>query len=448
MSFICSRRSAVAITSTVVKNTRAALAGLALILLLAGCSTVAAQRIAGVLSYARIYASKPKLLLGEVVSLVTKPARLQTIESKAVLEEIASGHLKGAFVRDVPFYAQTEYGCGPAALASVLTYLDVDVDLREITNRIVSPEIRGTRTSHMAIYPLTRGLWSEWHAGSADLLLERLSCGQPVICLLGAGGTGFAGHYVVVRACAAGRGVVCHNGCSPDVFMKWELFDAFWAASKRWMLTVCKPENARCPIPLAFKSELQQVLDSKEQWAKALKIYADILLKKANRLEEARLTYNKGIAHFAAGEPGKAQEAFSKALELEPNLPDAANALAYTWATLGKNLEEAEELARKALTAGARNTALYLDTLGFVLHRLGCNMEATRTLREAAAKAPPGDEELLAEIHYHLGLSSVSDPGTRREALGRAVQLDPEGQWGRRALALLGMEKGKAGKSP
>ena len=207
------------------------------------------------------------------------------------------------------------------------------------------------------------------------------------------------------------------------------------AASGRWMLTVSEPEDAKAPQRLLKK--LGDASDPDARWQSALEIYAEVLFEKARRLEKARLTYNKGIALFRGGEIEKARDEFSKALSLNPELTEAANSLAYTLAVLGEGLEEAEKMIRRVLAKSRANRALYLDTLGLVLHKQGRNEEARQVLGEAAKRCSKGDEKLLAEIYYHLGISSAPGSDSRRQALLRAIEFDPDGQWGRRAAALL-----------
>ncbi|MBI4950253.1 MAG: hypothetical protein HY955_08940, partial [Deltaproteobacteria bacterium] len=42
------------------------------------------------------------------------------IETRYIIDEIEANPGKGSFIRDVPFYPQDEYMCGPASLASLV----------------------------------------------------------------------------------------------------------------------------------------------------------------------------------------------------------------------------------------------------------------------------------------------------------------------------------------
>jgi len=86
-----------------------------------------------------------------------------------------------------------------------------------------------------------------------------------------------------------------------------------------------------------------------------------------------------------------------KVLTLNQEHVQAMNYLAYTYAELGTELPEAEELARKALKSKP-NDAYIKDTLGWILYKQGKLKEAVLTLENAHQMNP--EESVIAE---HLG---------------------------------------------
>ena len=99
--------------------------------------------------------------------------------------------------------------------------------------------------------------------------------------------------------------------------------------------------------------------------------------------------------------------------------------------------EGMDALVRKILEAKPDSLALYLDTLGFVLHRQGRDDHAAQVLRQALKEAPEEDRELLAEIWYHLGLVFSSDAKLRDKCLKKAVEYAPLSKPAREAAELL-----------
>ncbi len=423
---------------------------LALLAFAAGCGQTGAFRLAGAVSFARIYASDTRLLWGKLASVFTSPLTLRGAPARALLLDMQSGRAQGARVARVPFCLQGRQSCGAAALTSVLRYYDSPLELRDVAATVVIPALGGTLFIDMVGYPRTRGFWSEQHHGDTELLCRHLSAGRPVICLLGTGVPCTAGHYITVTACSPGRGIVCHNGYEPDHFISWREFDALWKANRCWMLVVCPPEKVDWEIASdpAERDEFGRLLHLRGGLAKALREYEAALEREADPREKARITHNVGLAQFALGKFDAARVSFEKVLELRPDFPEAANALALTCATLRVKLRKAEQLVRSALASDTANEALYLDTLGFVLHRQGRDKEARATLRKALEKTGSADGELLSDIYYHLALASASQPKALSTLLRKATESAPDSLSGKEAAALLESLKRNESKSP
>jgi Tfp pilus assembly protein PilF len=87
-----------------------------------------------------------------------------------------------------------------------------------------------------------------------------------------------------------------------------------------------------------------------------------------------------------------------RAREADPDDTQCNNDLGYLWADQGKNLDKAEKMIRKALADEPENGA-YLDSLGWVLFKLGKYQEAIGPLEQAVKKNTGGDSTLWD----HLG---------------------------------------------
>ena len=55
-------------------------------------------------------------------------------------------------IDDVPFYPQDDYQCGPASLASVISFWSDSVRPAEIAEEIFRKSVRGTVTIDMILY--------------------------------------------------------------------------------------------------------------------------------------------------------------------------------------------------------------------------------------------------------------------------------------------------------
>jgi tetratricopeptide (TPR) repeat protein len=99
-----------------------------------------------------------------------------------------------------------------------------------------------------------------------------------------------------------------------------------------------------------------------------------------------------------AGRMEESAQVLEEAQQRFPRSEQVWNDLGYTWADMGKNVDQAEEMIRKAVGISPRNAA-YLDSLGWVLYKQGRFAEAVAWL-ERAGRATGGDDPVLRD---HLG---------------------------------------------
>jgi Flp pilus assembly protein TadD len=96
-------------------------------------------------------------------------------------------------------------------------------------------------------------------------------------------------------------------------------------------------------------------------------------------------------------------------VEREPDDPTYLNALGFTLADAGKNLDEAEVYLRHAYRV-ASDEGFIVDSLGWLLHQRGNDEGAERLLQRALRQSPQD-----AEVLWHLG-EVVKARGKREDA--------------------------------
>jgi tetratricopeptide (TPR) repeat protein len=118
----------------------------------------------------------------------------------------------------------------------------------------------------------------------------------------------------------------------------------------------------------------------------------------------------------------EAETYFRKALELQPDFPEALNYLGYMWAERGENLKEAREMIEKAVKIEPTNSA-YLDSLGWVLFRLDLPGEALPLI----LKAIEHNDEPDATLYDHLGdiYAALKKTDKAREAWQKSLAIEP-----------------------
>lgn len=172
--------------------------------------------------------------------------------------------------------------------------------------------------------------------------------------------------------------------------------------------------------------ELKKLLDGKDdreihlaiaQSCEKGKNYAEMAasLDAAEKLSESKedketVLFMRGAMYERQKKYDAAEAEFRKVLSLNPANASALNYLGYMFADRNVRLNEAQELIQKALERDPENGA-YLDSLGWVLFRLGRFEEAEQMLRRAIARFPRD-----ATIHDHLG-DVYSRLGRLKEAI-------------------------------
>lgn len=173
------------------------------------------------------------------------------------------------------------------------------------------------------------------------------------------------------------------------------------------------------PDHAQFYALFASFLDDTKQWDRGVKMLSKAVSKFP---ENAQLYFFLGSMQDRVGKHQDTISSMRKVLEIEADHVQALNYLAYTYADKNLDLEEAESLARKALTLQPGDGYI-LDTLGWVLFKKGNVPEAIRTL-EAAYKAQP-KESIIAE---HLGDAYYMQqlPDKAKRMYQRAMEIETD----------------------
>ncbi len=186
--------------------------------------------------------------------------------------------------------------------------------------------------------------------------------------------------------------------------------------------------------------ELKKLVDARAERPEAALRLGDIL-RARSRFGEAVEAYDTGIGRIAKVEPrhwsaiysrgialertkawDRAENDFLAALELQPDQPYVLNYLAYSWVDRGLNLERSLAMLRKAVELRPEDGYI-VDSLGWVMYRMGRYEEATQQLERAVELRP-----LDPVINDHLG-DAYWRTGRRQEARvqwQRSLSLKPE----------------------
>jgi ABC-type bacteriocin/lantibiotic exporter with double-glycine peptidase domain len=177
------------------------------------------------------------LLLGALVASIAALPGCGTASFDAVRPGLeAQGH----YIEGVPFVQQAEFDCGPAALASVLSFRGRVVDLERIKAGVYLPKLRGALPMDLEHYAKEEGFRTSSSAGTHAALKSAVRSNIPVICLLDLGFWFYRQpHFVTVIGFDDGNGLfIMHDGGTPNRTMGYEDFEKKWARAGKWMIVI------------------------------------------------------------------------------------------------------------------------------------------------------------------------------------------------------------------
>jgi tetratricopeptide (TPR) repeat protein len=149
-----------------------------------------------------------------------------------------------------------------------------------------------------------------------------------------------------------------------------------------------EPENAE------FKYYLGTFYEEEEQFEKA-----EMAIQQAIKLEpdNPRYYFRLGVVYDKSNKKKASMGAMRKVISLDPKHSNALNYLGYTYADLGENLDEAEQLILEALKYKP-NDGYITDSLGWVYYKKGQFEKALEYLQKAIEIVP--DDPIMLE---HVG---------------------------------------------
>lgn len=285
-------------------------------------------------------------------------------------------------IENVPTHKWDIKSCGAGALSSILQHYGDPVSMPEWDAKL--PKTRGGVMSiDLVLAARQRGFDSNLVTGDASLLEAELRDGRPVILMLQviqAPGKGYDFfHYIVVDGFDPKRNLYrTQFGDGRSRWARLERIEPAWKPTK-YATIVIRPAD---PNAEALRAAVR--LENEGKYALAAQAYREILQKDTRSL----LAWtNLGNAEMQLGRASAAEEAFRKALELDPESADTLNNLAWLLYEQ-KRVEEAEPFARRAALVKAPDAWMRLDTLARILAARGACAEAETTFRKALEQVP------------------------------------------------------------
>jgi len=286
-----------------------------------------------------------------------------------------------AEIAEVPFFAQNEYECGPAALAMSLNYFGVKVTPEELVDQVYIPERKGSLQVEMIASARRNGMVAYQLAPRFLDMLREVAAGFPVIVLVDFGVWPVSiWHYAVVVGYNMDTSdVILRSGEKSRVAMPYGVLEYIWKESKYWAIVT--PPPGKFPVtatePLYLKSVVALERTGKTQVAR--EAYAAMLKRWPDSLGAGI-----GLANveYGKGDLKQAESVLRLMVERHPDQAVAFNNLAQTIADQGRDAE-ALPFAEHAVALGGPHAEAARETLAAIERRL-------KTRESSAGAQKPG----------------------------------------------------------
>jgi tetratricopeptide (TPR) repeat protein len=272
---------------------------------------------------------------------------------------------------DTPFYPQTAYQCGPAALATIFESHGLISTPEELASQVYIPERKGSLQVEMSVAARHHELLPYALAPQLVDLFAEVAAGNPVLVLQNLGFDWYPQwHYaVVIGYDLDSHEVILRSGTTRRWITPIDVFERTWKRADFWALVI---------VPVGEIPVTAQPLP---------------YLATAYAFEET-------------GHPKLAAKAYLSASKQWPEV-DAI------WIAIGNLAFESRHWA-EAVTAFTRATAIQpgsiisWNNLAYALHASGCHAAAREALK-CALTISPADKNLQASWHELTQQSGDTD---------------------------------------
>jgi tetratricopeptide (TPR) repeat protein len=271
-----------------------------------------------------------------------------------------------AEIAGAPFYAQEDYQCGPASLASVLAYAGREATPASLLPQVYVPGRKGAFQAEMLAATRRHGLVAYRIAPRLEDLLREIAAGNPVLVLQNlALDWAPLWHYAVAIGYDLGaREIILRSGVTRRLVMSLDTFERTWARSEHWaMVALAPPRLPASAQELAYLAAVAAL--ERQDPAIAERGYEAGLARWPG---SAAAAIGLGNARYAQRDLSGAAAAYREATQRHPRFADAWNNLAQALSELG-NRDAALAAARRAVEIGGLRLEQYRETLQSVLLR-------------------------------------------------------------------------------
>ena len=244
-----------------------------------------------------------------------------------------------------PFFPQLEYYCGPAALAAIVNYRDIEVAPDDIAPLIYVPDLKGSLQEEVVAAARRFNLLPVQLDGKLESILREVASGNPVLVLQNLGLKIYPQwHYaIVIGYDLEEESITMRSGTRERLVRPFSLFERTWKRGGHWALSIVSPGQ----VPVTIKAEnFLDTLIEFEQTSDLNSAYRGYLSATKKWPSNAMARIGLGNTSYALGEFEQSETAYKNALQLSPQMAEAWNNLAYALAKQGKSEESLDAINR------------------------------------------------------------------------------------------------------
>ncbi|MGC2049438.1 MAG: PA2778 family cysteine peptidase [Gallionella sp.] len=273
-----------------------------------------------------------------------------------------------AEITEVPFFAQEDFQCGPAALAMSLNAAGIQVTPETLKPEVYLPDRHGSLQVEMLAAARRHGTVAYQLAPELNDMLLEISAGTPVVILQNLAFGWFpVWHYAVaVGYDLDSAEIILRSGTEQRQILPMATFENTWARSGYWAMVAMPPgkipETAEETTFVAAVSAAEKIIDP----GRALTTYIAALNRWPGNLTAQ---IGAGNAAYRSHDLDQAASVFRLATQDHPDSVAAFNNLAQTLADQTR-YEEALEAARKAVSLGGPLSQTAQETLADIERRM------------------------------------------------------------------------------
>jgi tetratricopeptide (TPR) repeat protein len=269
-------------------------------------------------------------------------------------------------LKQVPFFPQEEYQCGPAALATILVAAGAKVTPEQLVPQVYLPERKGSLQVEMLAAARRHGMVSYLLAPRFEDLLREIAAGNPVITLEDYSPFG-TWHYAVAVGYNYDKGnMILRSGAKEREEQNFPIYELLWRRSGYWAMVALPPDR----IPATAEEE---------RWLTAI-----AALEHAGDARNARIAYETflhrwpantkaeiGLANsqHAVGDLRGAEHTLREAARRKPDDVIVLNNLAQTLSDQNRD-EEALPFIERAAAVGGPYAETVQDTRRAIVARV------------------------------------------------------------------------------